>query len=121
MNSLANSTCSTKYQNTTPLSDAQINDWLAELNDWQVNDWQVNADNVKAIQQLTRIFTFKGYMAGVEFTKLVADMAEQQNHHPEILLSYGKVKVTWWTHAVGGLHHNDFICAAKCEVLYNSL
>lgn len=112
MKSLVNSTCHTNYQNSSPLTDNQIAQWLGEL-----NEWKINRNNPKGVTQLIRTFVFKGYLPGVEFTQQVALMAEQQNHHPDILLSYGKVTITWWTHAVGGLHHNDFICAAKTEQL----
>ena len=116
MNSLSNLTCSTSYRNARPLEEIKIVAWLAEI-----CDWHVNKDIAKAVEQLQRTFLFENYLAGVEFTQQVAKMAEQQNHHPDILLSYGKVKIVWWTHAVQGLHKNDFICAAKTEQLYEHL
>jgi 4a-hydroxytetrahydrobiopterin dehydratase len=51
----------------------------------------------------------------VALTRKFAAIAEQVNHHPVIMLEWGKVTVTWWTHVIGGLHKNDFIMAAKCD------
>ena len=64
---------------------------------------------------LEREYTFDGYEAAVEFTNTVADIAQKQDHHPDILLTYGKVKVTVWTHKADGLTFNDFVFAAKVE------
>jgi 4a-hydroxytetrahydrobiopterin dehydratase len=53
----------------------------------------------------------------MSFALSVGELAEAEDHHPEILMKWGKVRVTWWTHAVNGLHLNDFICAAKTDQL----
>ena len=53
------------------------------------------------------------------FTNKIAQAANEENHHPSILTEWGKVTVTWWTHKINGLHENDFIMAAKTEVLYS--
>ena len=45
-------------------------------------------------------------------------MADQEDHHPQIILEWGKVSVLWWSHKIQGLHQNDFICAAKTDSLY---
>jgi len=47
----------------------------------------------------------------------VSELAEIESHHPSILLEWGQVTVTWWTHAIKALHKNDFICAAKTDKL----
>ena len=47
----------------------------------------------------------------------VVELAEEEDHHPAILLEWGRVEVTWWTHKIGGLHKNDFIAAAKTDLL----
>ena len=48
---------------------------------------------------------------------LLQELAEEEDHHPAILLEWGRVEVTWWTHKIGGLHKNDFIAAAKTDLL----
>jgi 4a-hydroxytetrahydrobiopterin dehydratase len=66
---------------------------------------------------LERLYTFKNFKQALAFTNKVAQMAEEEFHHPSLLTEWGKVTVTWWTHAIGGLHRNDFICAAKTDQL----
>jgi 4a-hydroxytetrahydrobiopterin dehydratase len=53
----------------------------------------------------------------LDFTNKVGGLAEEEDHHPAILTEYGKVTVVWWTHAIKGLHRNDFIMAAKTDQL----
>jgi 4a-hydroxytetrahydrobiopterin dehydratase len=54
------------------------------------------------------------------FTNAVAELAEAEGHHPKLILEWGLVYVSWWTHKINGLHKNDFICAAKTDLLYQS-
>lgn len=70
------------------------------------------------IMMLERTYSFRNYAEAIGFTNQVADMAEQEDHHPAILLEWGKVTVTWWSHKIKGLHKNDFICAAKTDALF---
>ena len=64
-----------------------------------------------------RVFKFDDYEQSLKFSQKVAALAEEEDHHPAILLEWGKVEVTWWTHKIGGLHKNDFIAAAKTDNL----
>jgi pterin-4a-carbinolamine dehydratase len=64
---------------------------------------------------LERVFKFKNYAQSVAFANRVAEIAESQHHHPAIVLEWGRVTVTWWTHAIGGLHRNDLIMAARTD------
>ncbi len=81
----------------------------------QVADWQVvERDGIK---RLERAFKLKNYAEAVKFTNQVAEIAEQQDHHPLVVLEWGRVTVQWWTHVVKGLHKNDFIMAAKTDAL----
>jgi len=64
---------------------------------------------------LEKEFKFDTYLEAVNFVNEVAAIADEQDHHPDIYLSYGKVRVTLWTHKIGGLSVNDFIVAAKIE------
>ncbi len=67
------------------------------------------------ISQLQKTFKFKNFEHALEFTNNLGEIAESENHHPSILLEWGKVMVTWWTHTVHGLHMNDFIMAEKTD------
>lgn len=70
------------------------------------------------IMMLERTYSFSDYTQAVTFTNQVAEMADLEDHHPALLLEWGKVTVTWWSHKIKGLHKNDFICAAKTDELY---
>jgi 4a-hydroxytetrahydrobiopterin dehydratase len=80
-----------------------------------VEGWDVIEENGE--KRLKRSFKFKNFIEAMAFTNRVAEIANQQDHHPAILTEYGKVTVTWWTHKVKGLHRNDFIMAAKTLAL----
>ena len=84
----------------------------------QIPSWApIIRDN---IMMLERTYSLDNYASAVKFTNQVADLAEEEGHHPAILLEWGKVTVTWWSHKIKGLHRNDFICAAKTDELYES-
>ncbi len=72
-------------------------------------------------QQLVREFRFKDFSQALMFTNLIGEMAEKQNHHPDILTRWGAVELIWYTHRISGLHRNDFRCAARCDQLYSSI
>lgn len=94
-----------------PATDEDVVAFQKQVPAWGV----VERDGVK---QLERTFTFKNFVQALAFTNQVGDLAEEQDHHPAILTEWGKVTVTWWTHAAKGLHRNDFIAAAKTDQLY---
>lgn len=78
-------------------------------------DW-----NVVEEHHLEKEYKFDGYRPAVNFTNAVADIADEQDHHPDIVLSYGKVKVTIFTHKIDGLTPSDFYFAAKVEESYKA-
>lgn len=66
---------------------------------------------------LEKEYSFKNFAEALAFTNKVGAIAEQEGHHPDILLSYGKVKIQLWTHKIDGLSMSDFIVAAKCDTV----
>jgi len=74
--------------------------------------WTINNDGM-----LDKTFSFPSYTATLLFVNIVAGLAERENHHPDLDVRYGRVKVSYSTHDVGGLSRNDFVCAAKIEAL----
>lgn len=92
------------------LSVEQRNELFTELDSWVM----VERDE---IPQLEKVYKFKNFKSAWAFADQVAQLAEDEFHHPSILLEWGKVTVTWWSHSIKGLHKNDFICAAKCDAL----
>ena len=74
------------------------------------HDWQVVKEH-----HLEKEFKFKDFREALDFTNRVGEIAEARNHHPDIYLAWGKVKVTIWTHKIDGLTESDFVLAAKIE------
>ena len=81
----------------------------------QIPDWEVVT--VDGVERLKRQYKLKNYRQALDFTNRIGEMAEQEDHHPLIVLEWGKVTMEWWTHKIGGLHRNDFISAAKTDSL----
>lgn len=81
----------------------------------QIPDW--NLIEKDGIPRLERTYKFPDFKSAIAFTNRVAEVAETEGHHPAILTEWGKVTVTWWTHAISGLHRNDFIMAAKTDAI----
>lgn len=82
-----------------------------------VQDWEILS--VDGEEQLRRAFKFKNFSQALAFTNKVGELAEAEDHHPAILLEYGKATISWWTHSIGGLHQNDFIMAARTDSAYH--
>ena len=78
----------------------------------QVPDWEVIEEH-----HLHRSYSFPDFRTALEFVNRVGELAEQQGHHPDIMLSWGKVEITIWTHKIDGLTESDLIMAAKIEQL----
>ena len=97
--------CSGSMPPATPEEIAQFH---AQLPDWSL----IEADGVP---QLQRQYSFKNFRQALTFTNEVGEIAEAAGHHPALLTEWGKVTVTWWTHAIDGLHQNDFVMAAKTD------
>jgi 4a-hydroxytetrahydrobiopterin dehydratase len=66
---------------------------------------------------LEKEYRFKNFQQALDFTNKVGALAEQEGHHPDIYLTWGLVKILLWTHKINGLSENDFILAAKCDIL----
>lgn len=66
---------------------------------------------------LEKTFEFENFRQALDFTDRLGQLAEEQGHHPDIHLSWGKVRVEIWTHAIDGLTESDFVLAAKTDHL----
>lgn len=75
--------------------------------------WNVVEEN--GVPVLTKTFQVKNFVRALELANAVGALAEQENHHPRLVVEYGSLTVAWWTHAINGLHRNDFIMAARVE------
>ena len=106
MTDLAKKTCIPCRGGVPPLKGAQLED----LQDKLKNDWKIINEH-----HLEKDYSFKNFKEALDFTVKVGELAEDQDHHPDIFLTWGKVKVTIWTHKIDGLTESDFIFAAKTD------
>ena len=105
MTDLASKTCVPCRGGVPPLKGAELHGFSHQLPNWNVIDEH----------HITRKFTFPDFQQALDFVNRVGAVAEEQGHHPDILLTWGKVEITLWTHAVNGLTESDFIMAAKID------
>jgi 4a-hydroxytetrahydrobiopterin dehydratase len=108
MAGLAEKTCVPCRGSVPPLTAEQIRPLLSELNSWNV----VNNHHVE------NEFRFPDFTTALEFVNKVGAIAEEQGHHPDLFLAWGKVAVKIWTHKIDGLTESDFILAAKIDRAY---
>jgi 4a-hydroxytetrahydrobiopterin dehydratase len=73
--------------------------------------------NVEDEHHLSRTFKFDNFKQALDFTQAIGNLAEEQDHHPELQLGWGHVDVELWSHKIGGLSESDFILAAKIDEL----
>ena len=93
-----------------PLEGAELDRLAGELSDgWRVVDGH----------HLERDYTFPDFVSALAFVNRVGAMAEEQDHHPEMTLTWGRASVRIWTHKIDGLTESDFVFAAKTEALYD--
>lgn len=105
---LAKKNCIPCRGGTPPLKGPE----LKFLNDKLGQGWQVLEEH-----HLEKEYAFKNFKEALDFTVKVGELSEQQGHHPDIYLAWGKVKLTLWTHKIEGLSESDFILAAKIDLL----
>ena len=110
MSGLTSQKCVACQADAPKVTDDELVEFIKEIPDWE----PITEDS---ILKLRRVFNFDDYAQAVQFSNQVADLAEEEDHHPAILLEWGKVQVIWWTHKILGLHKNDFIAAAKTDRL----
>lgn len=94
------------------ITSDEINEFMPQLPDWRIV-------KKEGINQLERTYEFKNFVQALDFTVEIGQLAESKGHHPSITTEWGKVTITWWTHAINGLHINDFVMAAKCDHVYS--
>jgi 4a-hydroxytetrahydrobiopterin dehydratase len=111
MDKLANKDCVPCRKGDLPVSQEQIAEYLEILPDWDIKERE-------GIPRLEKSYIFSNFQEALNFTNRVGELAEEVDHHPAILLTWGKAAVSWWTHEIQDLHENDFIMAARTEKVY---
>jgi 4a-hydroxytetrahydrobiopterin dehydratase len=105
---LAKKECKACDGGTAPLKGDALKQMQNRLHDgWQVLDEQ----------RLEKQYKFPDFGHALEFVNRVGEIAEEQNHHPDIYFTYGRARIQIWTHSINGLSENDFILAAKIDQL----
>jgi 4a-hydroxytetrahydrobiopterin dehydratase len=110
MPDLASKTCVPCKGGVPTLKGQELESYLN-----QVDRWSVVREH-----HLGKTFKFPDFREALAFVNRVGEIAEQQGHHPDILLTWGKAEITLWTHAIDGLTESDFIMAAKIDQAYPS-
>ena len=111
MDLLKDMKCQACRQDAPRVTEQEIKELLPQLPEWALVERS-------SIQRLERVYGFDNFADALLFTNKVGAVAEQEGHHPALLTEWGRVTVTWWTHVIRGLHRNDFIMAAKTDLLY---
>ncbi len=106
MSDLSSQKCVPCEGGTKALNHVMVQGYLADLPGWE-----------QAGIEIQKTFSFKNFYETMAFVNAAAYIANQEDHHPELEVSYKKCKVRYSTHAIGGLSQNDFICAAKLNAL----
>ena len=110
MTGLTEATCVPCRGGVPPLDHAAIAALKPQVADWDVIE-------VEGVRHLRREFTFADFKSAMAFAVAVGELAEREQHHPDLHVAWGRVVVEVWTHKIRGLHENDFILAAKIDAL----
>ena len=111
MADLVDQRCQPCEGGTPPLTTARAEQLLGEVTGWSLDP---------AGQAISRTFGFKNFYQTIAFVNAVAWVANQQDHHPDLEVSYQTCQVRYSTHAIGGLSQNDFVCAARINQLFGA-
>lgn len=110
MSELAGMHCEACRADAPTVSEDELKSLIKDIPDWSV-------EVRDGVMQLERAYRFRNFADALEFANRVGAAAEQEGHHPALLVEWGRVTVTWWSHKIGGLHRNDFIMAARTDGL----
>lgn len=110
MTELTRQNCEACTANSTAVTLAEIESLKSQISGWQVIEREGEL-------RLEKVYHFPDFQKAIAFTNAVGEAAEKEGHHPALLTEWGKVTISWWTHAIGGLHKNDFIMAAKTDAI----
>ena len=105
MTNLVGERCVACRSDAPCVTEAEIAQLMPLIPEWKLVEHE-------GIPRLERTFRFKDYRQALAFTQQVGDLAEEEGHHPAMLVEWGRVKVSWWTHKIKGLHRNDSVMAA---------
>jgi 4a-hydroxytetrahydrobiopterin dehydratase len=105
---LAGRKCEPCKSDIPPMQPAEVVDWLLYVPGW---------DQTDDYTRIIRDYRFKDFASALAFVNAIGAAAEKSDHHPDVCLGWGYVKVTWTTHKIKGLSENDFIMAARTDLI----
>jgi 4a-hydroxytetrahydrobiopterin dehydratase len=108
MTDLAKRKCRPCEGGVAPYTEAQAREMLRSLKGWILEDGR-----------LVKLYPFVNHYQTMAFVNALAWISHREDHHPDLAVGYNRCRVEYWTHAIGGLSENDFICAAKCDALFD--
>ena len=107
MNELARKKCKPCEGGVAPLTPAQVGPMLKGLQGWSLDG-----------EAISKTYKFRNYFDTIAFVNAAAWISHREDHHPDMRVGYSECRVSYVTHAIGGLSENDFICAAKLDALF---
>jgi 4a-hydroxytetrahydrobiopterin dehydratase len=107
MNELARKKCKPCEGGVAPLTAEQVRPMLKGLQGWALDGGKI-----------AKTYQFKNYHETMAFVNAAAWVSHREDHHPDMMVGYNECRVSYITHAIGGLSENDFICAAKLDALF---
>jgi len=107
MTKLSSKSCASCTKATSPLTANEFSPLLSQLDNWSV------VENKK----LSKTLKFPDFVSALAAVNQIGELAEEENHHPDLFLAWGKVQIEIWTHSIGGLTEADFVLAAKIDNL----
>jgi 4a-hydroxytetrahydrobiopterin dehydratase len=107
MNELARKKCRPCEGGVAPLGAEQIGPMLKGLDGWERDGGMI-----------AKTYRFRNYFETMAFVNAAAWVSHREDHHPDMMVGYNQCRVSYVTHAIGGLSENDFICAAKLDALF---
>ncbi|KAA3623262.1 MAG: 4a-hydroxytetrahydrobiopterin dehydratase [Proteobacteria bacterium] len=110
MSELSQMHCEACRADAPKVSDEELRRLIGSIPEWRV-------ETREGVMQLERQYAFRNFADALAFANRVGRIAEDEGHHPAILVEWGRVTVTWWSHKIKGLHRNDFIMAARTDTL----
>lgn len=113
MDDLIDSTCVPCRGGEPALTDSEIAALRPQVPSWSV----VTRDGIPRIE---RTYQFPDFVKAMAFAVAVGELAEREGHHPDLHIGWGRVTVETWTHAIRGLHRNDFVLAAKTDQIFSA-
>ncbi len=107
MTDLLTKRCKPCEGGVAPYTEAEAQDMLKR----HLKGWIIEGG------RLVKLYPFRDYHGTMAFVNALAWISHREDHHPDLQVGYNKCRVEYWTHAIGGLSENDFICAAKADAL----